>query len=76
VSYGLLFTEINRVVLDDNINEQIVIAAFPSLNYCYDKMITKMGIDKTTPVLWHLEAKFNRLQPAHSQKSNINTQGI
>jgi hypothetical protein len=54
VSYGLLFTEINRVVLDKKINEQIVIAAFPSLNYCYDKIITKMKIDKTMPVLLYL----------------------
>jgi N-acyl-L-homoserine lactone synthetase len=76
VSYGLLFTEINRVIFDDKIKEQIVIAAFPSLNYCYDKMITKMGIDKTMPVLWHLEAKFNRVKPAHSQKSKINTRRI
>ena len=55
---GLLFKELNRVMIDNNPEEEIVVSAFPTLNYCYDKMIHKIPLDPKKPVLWHLGAMY------------------
>ena len=57
-SCGLVFKELNKIVLNNITKEEIIIAGFPSLNYCYDQIVAKSGIDINKPVLWHFGAMF------------------
>lgn len=49
---GLLISEINKVMINEEKGEEIIVSSFPSLNYCYSKITQKIGIDEKKPVLW------------------------
>ncbi|MDP3371579.1 MAG: acyl-homoserine-lactone synthase [Candidatus Paracaedibacteraceae bacterium] len=49
---GLLISEINRIMINEETKEEIVVSSFPSLNYCYTKMTKKININQKKPVLW------------------------
>jgi acyl homoserine lactone synthase len=57
-AHGLIFSELNKITLNTETNEQIIISGFPCLNYCYDQMVKRMGIDNDAPVLWHTGPMF------------------
>jgi N-acyl-L-homoserine lactone synthetase len=63
-SYGLVFSELNKIVLNSDTNEVISVSAFPTLNYCYDKMVRNLGLDTRQPVLWHLGPMYKYVSEA------------
>ena len=67
-SHGLLFSQINRIMLNPETKEEIIVSGFPCLNYCYDKMVKGMKIDANAPVLWHLGPMFKYIE--HSKQPN------
>lgn len=71
-SHGLLYTELNRVTLNKETNEEIIVCGFPSLHYCYDKIVSKLKIDTTKPVLWYTGPMFKDSKTLLQQQSNIN----
>jgi N-acyl-L-homoserine lactone synthetase len=71
-SYGLVFSELNKIVLNKETNEVISVSAFPTLNYCYDKMVGNLGIDSREPVLWHLGPMYKYAGAENQSQISIN----
>jgi N-acyl-L-homoserine lactone synthetase len=75
-SYGLLFSQLSRITLNEETHEEIVVSGFPSLNYCYDKMVKGMKIDTNVPVLWHLGPMFKYSENFKQPSSKLIIQGV
>lgn len=53
-SYGLIMTEVNKYIVKEESNEQVIVSAFPTLDVSCFKMLKNLGISKNKPILWHL----------------------
>ncbi len=51
---GLIFESLNKICLNEQTNEIIEVAAFPTLNYCYDQYAVKSQQLSKSNVFWYM----------------------
>ncbi len=49
---GLIFKSLNKICIDEDKNEIIEVAAFPTLNYCYDQYSLKTNLVNSN-IFWY-----------------------